>query len=84
MNQHEVIKLFEEEADLLDKTYIRQSDMIGQLAQLIADSRDQLSEEHFAILVRIGATLHKKALSQNRARSEIASTMRDSIRDPKS
>lgn len=81
MNQDEVLKLFEQEAELLDKTFIRQGDMIRQLAQLIADSRHQLSEQQFAILVRIGATLQKKTQSQNRARSEIATTMRDSIRD---
>jgi len=83
MNREDVLKLFVEEAGKLDKTYIRRNDIILQLAQLIADSRASLSEENFSAMLRIGAALYKTNLSHNRARKEIATTMRESIESGK-
>ncbi|WP_147384044.1 hypothetical protein [Noviherbaspirillum sedimenti] len=79
MTRDDVLKRFVEEADKLDKTYIRRNDIILQLAQLVADSRTSLSDESFAALLRIGAAIYKANLRQNRARKEIATIMRESI-----
>jgi len=79
MNQDDVLQLFVKEAENLDMAHNKRLDTIRQLAQLIADTRESLSEDSFAALVRIGATIYKAKLSQNRARNEIATTMRESL-----
>jgi hypothetical protein len=83
MNQGDVLELFMEEANKLDKTHIRKNDTILLLAQLVADSREQLSKESFDALVHIGATIYKTSRREARARSEIATTMRGSIEKEK-
>lgn len=79
LTREEVLKLFREEADRLDKKYIRQDDTIAQFAQLLAEAKTMLPEKNFADLVKIGAILYKANHSRKRARAEIATTMRESI-----
>jgi hypothetical protein len=53
--------------------------LILSLARIIANSQDTLSQESIEALIHIGATLCKNSSRQNRARAEIADTMRESI-----
>lgn len=79
MTREEVLQLFREEADNLDKKYIRQDDTIAEFAQSLAEAKAMLPEKNFADLVKIGAILYKANHSRKRARAEIATTMRESI-----
>jgi hypothetical protein len=78
MTQDEALTLFEKEAAKLEKTHVRQKDLILALAQIMANSKETLSPDCLAALVHIGAHLYKGHLNQNRARADIAKTMQDS------
>jgi len=79
MNQDEALGLFVDEADRLSETHFRLEDTLLLLASLLADSTEQLSKDGFDRLVQIGGAIHKTCASRTRARSEIATTMKQSL-----
>lgn len=79
MTQDDVLQLFEQEAGKPGNTRLGWNDMIRALARVIAGSGNSLSEKDFDTLVCIGATLYRNSVSRDRAQSEIASTMRESV-----
>jgi hypothetical protein len=83
MNQGEVLELFMEEANKLGRKHTRLNDTILSFAQLLADSREQLSKERFDGFVHIGATIYKTSRSKAKARSDIATIMKDSLENKK-
>lgn len=78
MTREDVLALFIEEANKLEKTHIRQDDIILQLAQLVADCDPVLQKESCDTLVKIGAILYKANRSRKQARDDIAVTMQAS------
>jgi len=79
MDKDYVLSMFAEEADKLGETHIRLSDTLQLLAELLADSGEQLSNESFDTLVHIGASISKTCATRAKARSEIAITMKESV-----
>ena len=81
MTADEILKLFREEATLLERTPENQNDLILRLAQLLSDSKGRLPKENFEELVHIGAVLYQKGLGQYNARADVAEIMRNSLQD---
>jgi hypothetical protein len=79
MNQDDVMALFLEESERPCRTLVRQDDSLSILAKVIADSTDTLSVENFDALIHIGGTMYKTWAAQAKARSELTSTMQESI-----
>jgi hypothetical protein len=79
MNQDDVMALFIEESERPSRPLGRQNDPILLLAKVAADSSENLSTESFNALVHIGGAIYKTWTAQARARSELASTMKESI-----
>lgn len=84
MTREDALHLFIEEANKLEKTHIRQDDIILQLAQLVAACEPVLQKESCDALVKIGATLYKANRSRMQAREDIAVTMQESLASDKS
>jgi len=71
--------LFLEESERPCRTLVRQDDSLSLLAKVIADSIDTLSVESLDALIHIGGTMYKTWAAQTKARSELTSTMQESI-----
>jgi hypothetical protein len=78
MTEDDVVQLFRKSAETLVNDYPA-CDTIMQLAKLLSESKGRMSKDHFEALVHIGAILYKQGLSEFRARSEVAATMKDSV-----
>lgn len=83
MTQHDVLELFRKESAMLGRVEASQSNIILQLAQLLADSKECLSKESFDAFVHVGAVMYQEGLGQFNARSEMAGIMKKSAEDRK-
>jgi hypothetical protein len=83
MNQDEILAMFRQQADMMDKERSGRNDLILKLAQLLADSRGTLSKENFETLLHIGAVLYKEGRSQFQARSDVNAIMSRSVENEK-
>ncbi|MGV3742324.1 MAG: hypothetical protein ACO1NO_08440 [Burkholderiaceae bacterium] len=81
MTQDEILDLFRQQAADMQAGQPAQSDLILNLAQLLADSRGKLSKENFDALVHIGASLYKSGQDQFDARRNVSDIMRRSAED---
>jgi hypothetical protein len=83
MTSDEIVQLFREKAETLDKNQTSQNDAILQLAGLLAGSEEWLPRQSFDALIDIGAVMFRDGLSRFRASSEVADTMNRSHALPK-
>jgi hypothetical protein len=81
MTPDDVVQLFREKAEALDKNQITQNDAILQLAGLLADTEEWLPKQSFNALIDVGAVMFRDGLSRFRATSEVADTMDRSHRE---
>jgi len=79
MNQDDVMARFLEESERPCRTLVRQEDSIALLARVIAESTGTLSVEQVDVLIHIGGTMYKTWAAQTKARTELTSTMKESI-----
>ncbi|MBI1889827.1 MAG: hypothetical protein HYS18_04215 [Burkholderiales bacterium] len=79
MTQNEALLLIGEEAEKLERSHVRQNDLIFSIARIVSSATETLSQESIEALILIGAFLYKGHLSQIRARADIAQTMTDSM-----
>jgi hypothetical protein len=77
MSRDEVLKLFQSEAVALEKTHARAQDNVLLLAEVITHCSTTMLKEDLDSLIHIGGTLVKNSNAQLRARSEVATTMKD-------
>lgn len=78
MTQNEILDMFRQQSDSMPHAFPKSNVIILELAQLLAESPDRLSNENFEILVRIGGILYKEGRDQFEARSDVAEIMRKS------
>jgi len=78
MTQEEVLELFKKEAATLGTIESSQSDIILKLAQVLADTSDQIAQAAFERMIYVGAVMYQEALGEFRARAEMADMMQTS------
>jgi hypothetical protein len=83
MKKDDVLLLFREKAATLGTIPATQDDIIVKLAELLANSQGYLSKDDFDDLVHIGAVMYQRGLSNFRAGTEVAATMRQSVQERK-
>jgi hypothetical protein len=83
MTAEHIIELFRQHAGTiaLEAQQPMLSNVINDLAQLLANSHEILPKETFESLVRIGGVLYREGKSQYRAKSDIDAIMKKSSRD---
>ena len=79
MTQEEILSMFRAEANRMPLELPVANEIILELAQLLAESRERLSKETFETLVHIGGVLYKEGRSQFDARADVAAIMKQSV-----
>lgn len=79
MTEEQIIEMFRQHAGTiaLEASGPMLSNVIHELAQMLADSRGRLPKETFEALVRIGGVLYREGESQFHARSDVEAIMKD-------
>jgi hypothetical protein len=77
MTQDEILAMFREHAEAMQPAEHAPalSDVILELAHLLAESRGRLSKENFEALLRIGGALYREGKSGFDARADLAAIM---------
>lgn len=78
MTQEEILGMFQAEANRMPLELPVANEIILELAQLLAESRERLSKETFETLVHIGGVLYKEGRSRFDARADISAIMKQS------
>ena len=78
MTREDVLAIFADQASRLGEVPATQSEIILQLADLLADSGARFSSENFEKLTHIGAVMYQESLGRFRARAEVATIMQKS------
>ncbi|OWW19331.1 hypothetical protein [Noviherbaspirillum denitrificans] len=82
MTPDRVVGLFRQHAGTiaLEEAGPMLSNVIEELARLLSESHDNLPEETFERLIRIGGVLYREGNSQYQAKSDVDAIMRRSSR----
>lgn len=83
MTSEQIIELFRQHAGTiaLEAQGPMVSNVINELAQLLANSRGTLPKETFESLVRIGGVLYREGNSQYHAKSDVDAIMKKSSKE---
>lgn len=78
MTEEEILDLFRTKAAAMDGEPTK-SDLVRDLALLLATSGSSLSKENFETLLDVGAAIYRLGLTQFNATTDVAEIMRESL-----